>query len=54
MAYCVRFKPDQQNVLMAGTHDKKIMQWDMDTGDLVQASEGGRPGYMHGVGGMHG
>lgn len=36
MSYCVRFKPDQQNVLMAGTHDKKILQWDMDTGDLVQ------------------
>ncbi|GAB4821604.1 hypothetical protein N2152v2_008650 [Parachlorella kessleri] len=42
MAYCVRFKPDQQNVLMAGTHDKKIMQWDMETGDLVQ-------GWMDGL-----
>lgn len=38
MSYCVRLKPDQQNVLMAGTHDKKILQWDMDSGDLVQVS----------------
>ena len=41
MSYCVRLKPDQQNVLMAGTADKKIVQWDMDTGDLVQVSSHG-------------
>jgi hypothetical protein len=39
MSYCVRLKPDQQNVLMAGTQDKKIVQWDMDSGDLVQVSK---------------
>lgn len=38
MAYTVRFHPDEdkQNVLMAGTADKKIIQIDTDTGDVVQ------------------
>lgn len=38
LSYTVKLHPDddKQNVLMAGTHDKKIMQWDMDSGDLVQ------------------
>ena len=33
-----RFHPDddKQNVIMAGCGDKKIYQWDSDTGDLVQ------------------
>ncbi len=39
MCYCVRLKPDQQNVLMAGTQDKKILQWDLDSGDLVQVGQ---------------
>jgi hypothetical protein len=35
-----RFHPDddKQNVIMAGCGDKKIYQWDSDTGDLVQVS----------------
>lgn len=38
MSYTVRLHPDddKQNVLMAGTADKKIIQIDMDTGDIVQ------------------
>ena len=36
MCYCVRLHPEEQNVLMAGTQDKKILQWDMDSGELVQ------------------
>lgn len=36
--YCVKFHPDddKQNVIMAGCNDKKIYQWDSDSGDLVQ------------------
>ena len=43
LSYTVKLHPDddKQNVLMAGTHDKKIMQWDMDSGDLVQARQRG-------------
>ena len=39
MFYCSVLHPDpaKQNVLMAGCQDKKVYQWDMDTGDLVQA-----------------
>lgn len=44
MAYTVRFHPDddKQNMLMAGTADKKILQMDTDTGDVVQV----RPGCL--------
>lgn len=43
MAYTVRIHPDEdkQNVLMAGTADKKIIQIDTDTGDVVQVNKGG-------------
>jgi hypothetical protein len=36
--YCVTLHPDEgkQNVLMAGCSDKKIYQFDIDTGDTVQ------------------
>ncbi len=37
--------PDKQNVLMAGCSDKKIYQWDMDTGDLVQVDPNSNPKY---------
>lgn len=38
---CCRFHPDddKQNVIMAGCGDKKVYQWDSDTGDLVQVSK---------------
>jgi pre-mRNA-processing factor 17 len=38
MAYCVRLHPDQdkQNVLMAGMQNKKILQFDLDSGDIIQ------------------
>jgi hypothetical protein len=38
MSYCVRLHPDEdkQNVLLGGMANKKVMQWDMDTGDMVQ------------------
>ncbi|GER34110.1 collinsiaXVI-like protein [Striga asiatica] len=29
--YVVRLNPDKQNVLLAGTSDKKIVQWDINT-----------------------
>lgn len=36
--YCGVFHPDpdKQNVLMSGCQDKKIYQWDLDTGDVMQ------------------
>ncbi|XP_037100190.1 pre-mRNA-processing factor 17 [Syngnathus acus] len=36
--YCVKFNPDQekQNLLVAGMSDKKIVQWDIRTGEVVQ------------------
>ncbi len=39
MFFTARFHPsdDKQNVIMGGCADKKIYQWDSDTGDLVQA-----------------
>ena len=42
MFFVAKFHPDpaKQNVLMAGCQDKKVYQWDMDTGDLVQARLG--------------
>jgi pre-mRNA-processing factor 17 len=44
--YCGVFHPDadKQNVLMAGCADKKIYQFDMDTGDAVQV--GGAEGEV--------
>lgn len=38
MFFTAKFHPDdgKQNVLMAGCQDKKVYQWDMNTGDLVQ------------------
>jgi hypothetical protein len=38
MFYVAKLHPDEdkQNVLMAGCADKKVYQWDMNTGDLVQ------------------
>ena len=36
--YCGKFhpSPDYQNVVLCGTHDKKIVQWDLGTGEVVQ------------------
>ncbi|KAF5834400.1 WD40-repeat-containing domain protein [Dunaliella salina] len=34
--YCVTLHPEKQNVLLAGASDKKIYQWDLDSGDIVQ------------------
>ena len=36
--YVVKFNPDddKQNVLLAGMSDKKIVQWDMNTGEISQ------------------
>jgi hypothetical protein len=41
--YCVKFHPqsDRQNVFMAGCHDKKIYQFDTDTGAHGAARRGG-------------
>ena len=38
MFFTAKFHPDEdkQNVLMAGCQDKKVYQWDMNSGDLVQ------------------
>ena len=38
VAYCVKSHPDddQQNVLLAGQSDKKILQYDWNAGDVVQ------------------
>jgi len=34
--YCVTLHPEKQSSLLAGANDKKIYQWDLDSGDLVQ------------------
>ncbi|KAG0724452.1 Pre-mRNA-processing factor 17 [Chionoecetes opilio] len=36
--YCVKFNPDdeKQNLFVAGTSDKKIVCWDIRTGEIVQ------------------
>ena len=41
--YCVTLHPsdDKQNVLMAGCSDKKIYQFDIDKGEVVQVRRGG-------------
>lgn len=39
MFYCATLHPDpaKQNILLAGASDKKVYQFDLDTGDMVQA-----------------
>ncbi len=37
MSYCVRLHPEEQHIVMAGTQDKKICQWDLESGDMVQS-----------------
>jgi pre-mRNA-processing factor 17 len=39
--HCVKLHPhaDKQNILLAGCADRKIVQWDMNTGDMVQEYE---------------
>ncbi|MEE6476011.1 hypothetical protein FKM82_010940 [Ascaphus truei] len=36
--YCVKFNPDEdkQSLLVAGMSDKKIVQWDIRSGEIVQ------------------
>lgn len=34
--YCVKFHPDKQNVFLAGMSDKKIIQYDMNSGEITQ------------------
>ena len=38
LAYCVKFNPDddKQNMVLAGCSDKKIYQFDTDSGEIVQ------------------
>lgn len=36
MAYTVRSHPDDPTVLLAGMQNKKIIQFDVRTGDIVQ------------------
>jgi pre-mRNA-processing factor 17 len=36
--YCVKFNPDEdkQNVFLAGTQNKKVIQWDTRSGEITQ------------------
>ena len=38
MSYCAKFhsEDDKQNIMMCGCNDKKIYQFDMNSGDMVQ------------------
>lgn len=36
VAYCVKFKPDSQDLFLAGTSDKKIICWDVRSNSIVQ------------------
>ena len=36
IGYCAKFHPKQDNLVLIGQSDKKIVQWDMNRGDLVQ------------------
>jgi len=36
IGYCCKMHPTQENLVLVGQSDKKIVQWDMNTGDLVQ------------------
>ena len=33
---CVKFHPEKQNIFLAGTSDRKILQYDLDTGEITQ------------------
>lgn len=39
--YCVTLHPEKQNVLLTGASDKKIYQWDIDSGEVVQVRGSG-------------
>ena len=47
MFFTAKFHPDddKQNVLMAGCQDKKVYQWDMNSGDLVQVCTNASPAH---------
>ncbi|GAA6022086.1 hypothetical protein JCM11491_004747 [Sporobolomyces phaffii] len=34
--YCIKFHPEQQNIFLAGMSDKKIIQYDMRSGEITQ------------------
>ncbi|ORY70610.1 WD40-repeat-containing domain protein [Leucosporidium creatinivorum] len=34
--YCIKFNPNNENVFLAGMSDKKIIQYDMRSGEIVQ------------------
>eukprot|EP01137_Pigoraptor_chileana_P031128 Opistho-2@18512 len=38
VAYCVKFNPDpdKQHMFVVGCQDKKVVQWDINTGEIVQ------------------
>jgi len=36
IGYCCKIHPKQQNLVLVGQSDKKVIQWDMNNGDLVQ------------------
>ncbi len=36
IGYCAKIHPKQDNLVLIGQSDKKIVQWDMNNGDLVQ------------------
>ncbi|OUS43392.1 hypothetical protein BE221DRAFT_194820 [Ostreococcus tauri] len=36
IGYCAKIHPKQENLVLIGQSDKKIVQWDMNNGDLVQ------------------
>ena len=39
MFYTAKFHPEKQTTVVAGCADKKIYQWDSETGDLVQVGQ---------------
>lgn len=34
--YCIKFNPNNENVFLAGMSDKKVIQYDMRSGEIVQ------------------
>jgi len=36
IGYCAKIHPKQENLVLVGQSDKKVIQWDMNSGDLVQ------------------
>ncbi|GAA5846472.1 hypothetical protein JCM3766R1_001902, partial [Sporobolomyces carnicolor] len=34
--YCIKYHPEQQNIFLAGMSDKKIIQYDMRSGEITQ------------------